>query len=437
MTLSVFGLGYVGVVTAACLASQGHRVIGVDVNQAKLETLRIGKSPIVEPEVDQLIEAATAEGRIEATGDYASAVANSELTLVAVGTPSRRNGSLNTEYLEIVARQIGESIAQLDRQHVIVFRSTILPGTTEDQLIPIVEKHSGRTRGKGFSIAYNPEFLRESTAVRDFFSPPKTVVGTDDEAAMLALRRLYGGLDAPYIETSIKVAETVKYVDNAFHALKITFANEVGRVCQSVGIDSHEVMNIFVQDHKLNISEAYLKPGFAFGGSCLPKDLRALNYFAKSRDVDTPLLASALISNQVHVQKAVERVLSFGFRRVGVAGFAFKANTDDLRESPVVALIETLIGKGLDVRVYDRSVSLARLIGVNKEYLEDHVPHISRMMVSSLDELVQHSEVIVIGNSDPEFRALPSTVDDSVVVYDLVRAIQDLPANGKYAGICW
>ena len=437
MDISIFGLGYVGVVSAACLASRGHTVIGVDVNDTKTQMLGSGRSPIVEEEVDELLQSAKAEGRLQATTDYAAAIAESEITLVTVGTPSRPNGSLDTSFLEAVSREIGEVIGTLDRSHIVAFRSTMLPGTTRQALIPLIETESGKPVGHGFTVAYNPEFLRESTAVKDFLAPPKTVVGADDEATASAVMSLYEGLDGPQITTTVEVAETVKYADNAFHALKITFANEVGRICKSLGIDSHDVMGIFVQDRKLNISETYLKPGFAFGGSCLPKDVRALNYLAKSRDVDAPLLASLLPSNRIHVEDALDRIMSFGRRRIGIAGFAFKANTDDLRESPVVEVIETLIGKGYDLRLYDRSVALARLIGANKMYLEQHIPHISSLMVSTLQELVDHSEVLVIGNNDAEFGDLLDVTDVHVMVFDLVRAVGSRQSEGNYAGICW
>jgi GDP-mannose 6-dehydrogenase len=437
MRLSVFGLGYVGCVSAACFAKEGHDVAGVDVNPTKVEIVNSGRSPIVEAGVGELIGEMVAEGRLRATTDTAAAVADTDLSLVCVGTPSNPNGSLNLAYVKRVCQEIGAALEAKRGRHVVVIRSTMLPGTIEELVVPTLEVYSGRKAGRDFGVCVNPEFLREGTSLKDFYAPPFTLVGADDEESAMIVRRLYGGIDAPVFVTSTKSAEMVKYACNCFHALKVSFANEIGNVCKALGIDSHEVMEVFCRDTKLNLSPYYLRPGFAFGGSCLPKDLRAVVYKAKETDVDVPLLSSILASNRRQIEHAVEMVLRTGKKRVGVLGFSFKAGTDDLRESPMVALIETLIGKGIQLSIYDRDVSLARLFGANKEYIEREIPHISQLMRGELSEVVESSDVIVIGNGAEEFRQIESRLRPDQKVIDLVRLFDGRRSGDSYEGICW
>lgn len=437
MKISIFGLGYVGVVSAGCLASRGHEIVGVDVNEPKVELLNAGVSPIVEKDLSKLLSQAKKKGLISATADAGYAIENTEISLICVGTPSRPNGSLNTKYLERICKQIGECLKNKQGSHVLVFRSTMLPGTNKETLIPLLEKTSGKKEGEDFFAAFNPEFLREATAVYDFNNPPKTVVGCNDELMADKVMKLYDGLPGPMIKTKLEIAEMVKYVDNNFHAVKITFANEIGQICKKLGLDSHEVMNIFMQDTKLNISTYYFKPGFAFGGSCLPKDLRAINYLAKMNDLELPLLESLIPSNNIQILTLIKRILALGKRKVGIAGFSFKAGTDDLRESPIVEVIETLIGKGYDLKLYDKNVAVAKLIGANKEYINNHIPHIASLMVDSLDELLKDREIIVIGNSDVEFKRLLTESRDDQLIFDLVRIGDISSARENYQGICW
>ncbi len=437
MRLSVFGLGYVGAVSAACLAKEGHEVTGVDVNATKVEIINAGKSPIVEAGINELIGEMVAAGRLHATTDTAQAVGATEMSLVCVGTPSNANGSLDLTYIKRVCREIGEALAEKKGRHTVVIRSTMLPGTVEGVVVPALEVYSGKKAGRDFAVTINPEFLREGTSLKDFYAPPFTLVGADDEDAAASLKLLYKNIDAPLYVTSVKSAEMVKYACNSFHALKVSFANEIGNVCKGLGIDSHEVMDVFCRDTKLNLSPYYLKPGFAFGGSCLPKDLRAINYKAKELDVEVPLLSSILPSNRRQIEHAVEMVLRTGKKRVGVLGFSFKAGTDDLRESPMVTLIETLIGKGIHLAIYDRDVSLARLFGANKEYIEREIPHISQLMRASVREVLESADIIVIGNKAEEFREIEPLLRGDQRVIDLVRLFDRPPANGAYEGICW
>jgi GDP-mannose 6-dehydrogenase len=436
--VSVFGLGYVGSVSAASFAADGHDVIGVDVNADKVAAINQGRSPIVEPGLDALLTRGTAERRLRATTDTAEAVHGTDLSLICVGTPSRRNGSLDLCYLERVCDQIGEAIRGKDAYHVVVVRSTVLPGTTHDVVIPALEQHSGKKYGEGFGVAVNPEFLREGTALKDFRQPPLTLVGHNHSADAVPTKALYEGIDAPLFSTTIRVAEMMKYTSNAWHAVKVVFANEIGNLCKRVGVDSHEVMDIFCQDNKLNLSPYYLKPGFAFGGSCLPKDVRALQYRAREVDLDMPLIGSVLGSNRLQVEHALDRIIDTGRKKIGLLGFSFKAGTDDLRESPLVILAEALLGKGCELRIYDRNVSLARLVGANKQYIEEQIPHLSRHLCNSIDDVIDASEVIVVGNGAPEFAEAVTRCRADQVVIDLVRLPVDFSRmQAKYDGICW
>lgn len=438
MRLSVFGIGYVGCVSAACFAKAGHEVIGVDLNPTKVEIINSGKSPIVEAGIDELISAMVATGRLRATTCSCEAIKNSEVSLVCVGTPSNANGSLDLDHVKHVCEEIGKTLKEKEARHTIVIRSTMLPGTIEGLVVPTLEASSGKKAGEDFGVCINPEFLREGSSLKDFYAPPFTLIGTDEKETADLVSQLYAGIEAPLFVTALKTAEMVKYACNCFHALKVSFANEIGNICKAVGIDSHEVMHVFAQDTKLNLSPYYLTPGFAFGGSCLPKDLRAINYKAKQLDVEAPVLSSILPSNRLQIEKAINMVLQTGKKRVGVLGFSFKAGTDDLRESPMVTLIETLIGKGLQLAIYDRDVSLAKLFGANKQYIEREIPHISQLMRGSIDEVLNDSEVLVIGNKAEEFRAIQGRVKPDQVLIDLVRLFEKSSGEvGTYQGICW
>lgn len=437
MRISIFGMGYVGTVSAGCLANEGHEVVGVDPVQTKVDLLNKGQSPIIEQDIGEIIAANVQAGRLCATTDHVAAIADTDLSFVCVGTPSQANGNLDLRYIRRVCEQIGEALKNKPERHAVVVRSTVLPGTMKEIVMPILEECSGKKAGVDFGICHNPEFLREGTAVKDFYCPPKTVVGAMDSATGDILAELYRNLPAPLIRTDLNTAEMVKYVDNSWHALKIGFANEIGNLCKSFQIDGHQVMDIFCQDRKLNISCAYLKPGFAFGGSCLPKDLRALSYQARRHDLETPILSSILPSNGVQVQRGIDLVLKTGHNRIGVLGFSFKAGTDDLRESPLIEVIERLIGKGYDLRIYDRNVRLASLTGANRDYILNRIPHISRLMVDSVEQILKHAETIVIGNNDPEFRQVPAQTRDGQIVVDFVRTADHRSEQGRYDGICW
>jgi GDP-mannose 6-dehydrogenase len=438
MRVSVFGLGYVGSVSAASFAADGHHVVGVDVNPDKVATVNAGRCPIIEPGLDVLLANAVAEGRLRATTDAAEAVADSEVSLLCVGTPSRRNGSLDLTYLERVAAQVGAALRNKSSYHVVVVRSTVLPGTTNERIIPLLERESGKAYGEGFGVSINPEFLREGTALKDFRKPPLTLVGHNHAADAGGTIALYQSIDAPLVSTSIRVAEMLKYTSNAWHALKVCFANEIGNLCKRLSVDSHEVMDIFCRDEKLNLSAYYLKPGFAFGGSCLPKDVRALQYRAKEVDVELPVISQILTSNRLQIQHAFDEVMETGRKKIGLLGFSFKAGTDDLRESPCAILAEALLGKGLALRIYDKNVSLARLVGANKEYIDKQIPHLSSLLCDSIEQVVQESEVIIIGNRSAEFAdALTRTTPDQIVI-DLVRLpMAGSQVSAEYRGLCW
>ncbi len=437
MKLSVWGLGYVGTVSAGCLAQEGHEVIGVDSEPTKVDLISEGKSPIIEKDIGAIIERQVAAGRLSATTDAAVGVGWADLFLICVGTPSRGNGDIELKYVRRVCEEIGTALRNHEGAPVVVIRSTMLPGTMRNVVIPTLEACSGRRAGEEFGVCINPEFLREGTAVDDFFNPPKTVIGELNRASGDLLASLYAQVVAPLIRTDIETAEMVKYADNAWHALKVGFANEIGHLCKELEVDSHRVMDIFCQDTKLNLSPYYLKPGFAFGGSCLPKDLRALLYKAKTLDVSLPILAAILPSNEQQIERAVRTVIEKGSKKVGILGFSFKAGTDDLRESPVVELTERLIGKGYDLRVYDANVKLAAIHGANRDYILNHIPHISRLMTRTIDEVLDHADTIVIGNAAPEFHDIPKRLKDDQTVVDFVRITDSRSVSGVYEGICW
>jgi GDP-mannose 6-dehydrogenase len=409
----------------------------VDVNPAKVRMIAEGKSTILEEGIAELTAAVVSAGRLRATTDVTHAVRSSSLSLICVGTPSRRNGGIDLTYIERVCEQIGACLRDKPEPHTVVIRSTVLPGTIEGVVIPALERASGKQAGRDFGVCCNPEFLREGTSIKDFHDPPFTVIGCRCAAEAEPLKALYAGISAPMHVVGLKVAEALKYACNCFHGLKVGFANEIGNICKALEIDSHEVMRIFCEDRKLNISPAYLRPGFAFGGSCLPKDLRALTYRAKQADIDTPLLAALLESNERQIQRAYDMITSDGRRRIGILGMAFKSGTDDLRESPMVALIERLIGKGMQLAIFDRDVSSAELIGANREYIEREIPHVWNLMRGSVADVLAESEIVVIGNGSAEFRGVQDVLRDGQVVVDLVRAFGKRTSDGSYQGICW
>lgn len=436
MKISVFGLGYVGAVISACFAKDGHKIIGVDTDTTKVDLINRGQSPIIENGLDEMISDGVKAGLIQATIDHEFAVLETDISMLCVGTPSKANGDLDLTFIARVCESIGKILKNKTHYHLVVVRSTMLPGSVNGTVIPALEKASGKRAGVDFGVAINPEFLRESSAIHDFYNPPKTVIGAMNKKDGEVIAGLYKGLPGPTIQTRIEVAEMVKYVDNVFHALKITFANEIGSICKQLNVDSHEVMEIFCHDKKLNLSPAYLKPGFAFGGSCLPKDLRALNRLAKSKDVSVPVLGAIGESNETQIKNAVELIREKGKKRIGILGFAFKAGTDDLRESPIVTLTEILLGKGYDLKLYDSHVSLARLIGANRRYIEQHIPHISRLMVESISEILEHAEIIIIGNQNEEFFNALSKLNARQAVIDLTPNSKKVNTAASYERLC-
>lgn len=437
MKISIFGLGYVGTVCAGCLVSEGHTVTGVDVNTNKVDQMNSGMASIIEPKLPELFMAGHQNKLLSATTSARDAIQSTDISLVCVGTPSQANGNLDLTYMKRVSEEIGAALRNKSSPHLVVYRSTMLPGTTEDQLIPILESHSGKQVGVGFDVCYNPEFLREGTSVYDFYNPPKIVVGERARGTGEALLKLYSGIEAPVIRTSIRVSEMSKYCDNTFHALKVSFANEIGNLCKKMGVDSHDVMSVFCEDRKLNLSPAYLKPGFAFGGSCLPKDLRALVYQAKRFDLDSPVLNAILPSNAAQVETGIQMIMEMGKKRIGFLGMSFKPDTDDLRESPLVEVIETLLGKGYLIRIYDRNVSASRLIGANRRFMEEHIPHLSSLLVASTEELTATADVIVVGYNSPEFASVLQTLRAEQAVVDLARLSRQITTPARYEGICW
>ena len=439
LSVSIFGLGYVGSVSAACFASMGHKVIGVDLSRPKVEMLDSGRTPIIEARMSELVAEANKAGRLRATTDAADAVLNSEVSFVCVGTPSMKNGKLDLSHIENVAREIGAAIRQKKSPHVFVLRSTVLPGTTETIVLPILEKESGKKCGQGFTVCYNPEFMREGSAVADFLNPPYTILGASDTNHLAPLRELYKNVPATLYETTIPVAEMVKYFSNCYHALKVGFANEMGTMCKHLGVDAQAVTKIFTSDTKLNISPAYLSPGFAFGGSCLPKDLRAITYKAKELDLKLPVLEALMPSNAEHVDRAVDMVMSTGKKKIAQLGLSFKAGTDDLRESPQVQLIKRLMGEGLDVRVWDEDVSLGRLAGANRQYIEEVIPHIGSVLSADLEDVLRSAEVVILGNKSASKERLAQYLRPEQIVIDLIHLDRAKRPEGAktYEGICW
>ncbi|MFP7753617.1 nucleotide sugar dehydrogenase [Thermodesulfobacteriota bacterium B35] len=436
MRISILGLGYVGAVCTACLADRGHHIIGVDVSDVKIDLINQGRSPIVEPELGELLRRGVTAGLIRGTADIDRAVMDTDLSMICVGTPSKKNGDLDLAYVKAVCIQIGEVLARKRDRHTVVVRSTVLPGTVRNVVIPLLESCSGKRAGVDFGVAVNPEFLRESTAVHDYRNPPITVIGELDPLSGDVLETLYRHLDAPIVRQGVEVAEMIKYTCNVWHAVKVSFANEIGNIAKALGVDGREVMNILCRDNKLNISEYYMRPGFAFGGSCLPKDIRALSYRASRLDVEHPLLSAVLPSNRNQLQKAFDLVSSLGGRRIGLLGLSFKAGTDDLRESPLVELAEMMIGKGYDLAIYDRHVEYSRVNGANREFIETRIPHVSSLLTDDLDQVVAHAEVLVIGNNDKSFARVVHDLPVGKKVVDLVGVLPH-PSTETHQGICW
>ncbi|ABD68424.1 GDP-mannose 6-dehydrogenase [Rhodoferax ferrireducens T118] len=438
MKISIFGLGYVGAVSLACLSRDGHDVIGVDIDRTKLDLIMAGKTPVVEEGMVDLMARVAASGKVTVTTDAQAAVLDSEISLVCVGTPSAANGSQDQGAILRLAEEIGRAIAEKQEPHVVVFRSTLVPGTVEDVLRPIIEAQSGKKEGADFFLCFQPEFLREGSSIRDYDKPPFTVVGANHAYPVERLRELFGQLPCKFLETTVRSAEMMKYCCNNFHALKITFANETARLCDALGVDAFEVMDLMCQDTHLNISRAYLKPGFAFGGSCLPKDLRATTYLAKIHDVEIPMLAGIMPSNRDHLDLALQKLLATGKRKIGFVGLSFKTGTDDLRESPLVSLAEQLIGKGMQLSIYDPEVRLAQLLGANRSFIEKHLPHIGQMLRGEIEGVIDESEVLVVGLADQAvFDTLASRCRPDQVVLDLVNLPNRAVIRAKVEGLCW
>ncbi len=432
-TISVFGLGYVGCVSAACLAQAGFKVIGVDIDADKVRMINAGKSPVVEPGLNELIDRTVGNGSLSATTSCQEAVDNSELAFICVGTPGDRHGQLQLDALERVSWEIGDALMGSAKLFTVVVRSTVLPGTTQKQVLNALLNGAGKKFRPWLRLAMNPEFIREGSALKDFAHPPFTLIGCEDNETAALLESVYASIDAPVVRTAINTAETVKYVSNAYHALKICFANEIGDACAALGADAQEVMRIFRMDEKLNISSAYLKPGFAFGGSCLPKDIKALLYAAHHADVSLPLLDAILPSNQAQIARGVEAVLATGKKRIGVCGLAFKPDTDDLRESPLVTLVETLIGKGCEVQILDHNVAVAKLTGANRRYIVEEIPHISTLMCEGVNDLIEHAEVLVIGNDDADASKVLAMARPDQTIVDLMRDSLKIKAAAQQA----
>jgi GDP-mannose 6-dehydrogenase len=437
MRISVFGLGYVGTVTAGCLAHAGHMVVGTDIDPQKVELITGGMTPVIEEKIEHLLSEGVRYGRLVAVKNGERAIAQSEVCLVCVGTPSRDNGSLDLTYIERVCRQIGAALAKVDDFYTVVVRSTVLPGTSRNVLIPLLEEGSGKRAGIDFGYCYNPEFLREGTAVDDFFNPPKTVFSSSDATSNQRLRTLYQDIGAPLVETDTETAEMVKYADNVWHALKIGFANEIGTICKAMKLDSHAVMGIFCRDTKLNISPAYLRPGFAFGGSCLPKDVRALMYKGRQLDLELPILSAVLPSNELQITRACRMIQATGKRRIGIFGLSFKSGTDDLRESPMVIIAERLLGTGYEMQIYDRNLEMARLRGANLAYTVNRIPHISNLLNDSAAAVVDFAEVVVICTNEPEHREILGGLPAAKIVMDFARIANPSHIGNEYHGLCW
>jgi GDP-mannose 6-dehydrogenase len=437
MNISIFGLGYVGCVSLGCLAKNGHHVIGVDNNETKVQYINKGKSPIIEKDLDILIAQQYKAKKISATRDSASAVKGSDVSFICVGTPNTEQGHLDLSAIFNVAAEIGKGIAQKKEKHIVIIRSTVLPGTNE-KICSIISDITKKKPGKDFFVVSNPEFLREGSAIKDYYNPSYTLIGSADDFAIGRMKEIYKDIPAPVIVSDVKCAEIIKYVNNAFHALKITFANEVGNICSGLGIDSHQVMDIFCKDDKLNISPYYFKPGFAYGGSCLPKDLKALTTIANDLYIESPILNNIDRSNELQKALAIKQIIGFGKRKLGFLGLSFKAGTDDLRNSPIIDVIEVLLGKGFDIRIFDRNVRLSKLFGANKKFIMEKIPFISKFIINDPAEIIRHSDILIVVNNDEEFKDILNKAPRGKIVYDLVNLnFKNKTNNKKYKGISW
>ncbi len=438
MNISIFGLGYVGAVSLACLARDGHRVIGVDIDPVKLALIQDGKSPVIEEGMPELMADVVSRQLVQISQYVEASLLQTELSFICVGTPSQANGSQDQTAVLRLAEQLGKALAKKQTYHTIVFRSTLLPGTVEGALKTLLEQHSGKKDGVDFDICFQPEFLREGSSIKDYDNPPFTIVGANSERAHSVMQQMFGHLPGEYKKTDVKTAETVKYFCNIFHALKITFANEVARLCDGLAVDPFKVMDLVCADKQLNISTAYLKPGFAFGGSCLPKDLRAMQYVAKQADIEIPMLGNVLASNAVHLQQACQKIIATGQRKIGMVGLSFKSGTDDLRESPLVDLAEFLIGKGKHLAIFDPEVSISKLIGANKKYIEESIPHIGDLMTTDIDDLLGKNSVIVLGLNDKALVAeVCAKLTAEHTLIDLVHLKDISMLKARYIGLCW
>ncbi|MFN0161172.1 MAG: nucleotide sugar dehydrogenase [Burkholderiales bacterium] len=438
MKISVFGLGYVGAVSCGCLPELGHEVVGVDVNPQKVAMISAGQSPVVEENINELISSAVATGRLRATADLAAAIRDTEVSLISVATPSKPNYAPDLSAVLAVVRDIGRALRDKPSHHTLVLRSTVPPGTTEELILPALEEAAGRRVGDRLSLVFNPEFLREGSSVKDFHQPPQTIIGSLDEAGYVALERMYAGLPGAMVRTTCRVAESVKYLCNVFHALKIVFANEAGSVLKACGLDSREVLKLFCQDTQLNISSAYLRPGFAFGGSCLPKEVKGFMTLAREHGVDIPALGGLLESNEEHIRRAYDLIARDGRRKIALFGLAFKPGTDDMRDSPLVLLAERLLGKGFDISIFDRNVKLSRLLGKNKDFVDREIPHLDRLLRDTPEAALADAQVIVIGHADKEARAAIVARAAGTRIVDLsgYAELRGL-AGSEYEGICW
>ncbi|WP_207495279.1 nucleotide sugar dehydrogenase [Aridibaculum aurantiacum] len=436
MNISIFGLGYVGCVSLGCLARNGHTVIGVDVSETKVRQINSGLATIIEKDIDIIIQEEHLKGRISATTDFIEAINSTDVSIVAVGTPSSSKGHLNLEYIFNVAEHLGVALKDKNSFHVVAIRSTVFPGTIQ-KFQKVIEETSGKVANVDFAVVSNPEFLREGTAVHDYNHPPLTLIGSQNKKAADIMASLYNHLPAEVVITDVQVAEVMKYVNNTFHALKIGFANEIGNICSALNIDSHKVMEIFCMDKELNISSYYFKPGFAYGGSCLPKDLKGLQTLAHDLYVKAPILESIDKTNEIQISRAVNLVQQLGKKKIAILGLSFKAGTDDLRNSPAVTVVETLLGKGFEVQIYDKNVQLSKLTGTNKEYIDQHIPHLSKLMVNHLDELVDYAEVILVNNREKEYVDMLLETESAATIVDMVRMPEPIRARANYIGINW
>ncbi len=438
MKISVFGIGYVGAVSCGCLAKAGHEIVGVDVAPDKVATLAAGKSPIVEDEIDTLIAEGVRQGKLRATTDVTAAVHETDVSFISVGTPSGRDGSVSMHAVDAVVATIGAALRDKPGVHTVVMRSTVPPGTAEDRVIPALEQHSGKKHGEGFRYYSNPEFLREGSSVKDFHAPPYTLIGAAPGDDGAVVRQIYAGIGGEVYVAPFKVAESVKMLANAYHAVKLAFANEGGAILAALGVDARAAYKLFCEDKILNISSAYLTPGFAFGGSCLPKDMRSLLALADHAHVPAPFLKNVLPSNQAVIERAYEAIERHGRQRVALFGLAFKQGTDDLRESPFVVLAEKLLGKGFELCIFDRFVQVARLTGSNRAYIGREIPHLERLLAAEPAEALQGAKLVVVGHVAKADRpALLSRLDGHTVL-DLA-GIPELRAHKgiTYQGLCW